>query len=65
MGKILEQYYDYARKKGAYILRMRLAMLTRWPTLKIHSLEDNQANIKKVREALKELLNTDDIPDFR
>lgn len=65
MGKVLEQYYDYAKKKGAYVLRMRLSLRTGWSTAQIRKLNDSKANIKKVRDALKELLNTDDIPNFK
>lgn len=64
MGKILEQYYDYAKKKGAYVLRMRLSLKTGMSTSQIRSLPDNKVNIKKVRDALKELLNTEEIPNF-
>lgn len=64
MGKILEKYYDYAKTKGAYMLRIRLAMHTGWSTAKIRTLEDSKANIEKVRTVLKELLNTNDIPNF-
>jgi len=64
MGKILEQYYDYAKKKGAYVLRMRLSIKTGWSTAQVRQLVDNKANIKRVRDALKELLNTEDIPNY-
>lgn len=62
MGKILAQYYDFAKNKGAYTLRMRLAMLTGWTTAQIHTLEDSKANITRVRNALKQLMKTNDIP---
>lgn len=64
MGKVLEQYYDYAKKKGAYVLRMRLSLRTGWSTAQVRSLNDSKANIKKVRTALRELLGTDDLPTF-
>lgn len=64
MGKVLEQYYDYAKKKGAYVLRMRLSIRTGWSTAQIRTVPDSKANIKKVKDALKELLNTEDIPNF-
>lgn len=65
MGKILEQYYDYARKKGAYVLRMRLSIKTGWSTSQVRKLSDTKANIQKVRSALQELLNTNDIPEIK
>lgn len=65
MGKILEQYYEYAKKKGAYVLRMRLSIKTGWSTNQVRNLNDSKANIQKVRSALQELLNTDDIPEFK
>jgi hypothetical protein len=64
MGKVLEQYYDYAKKKGAYVLRMRLSLKTGWSTSQVRTLPDTKVNIKKVRDALKELLNTDDVPNY-
>lgn len=64
MGKVLEQYYDYAKKKGAYVLRMRLSLKTGWSTAQIRTLADSKINVKKVRDALSELLNTDDIPNY-
>jgi ribosomal protein L29 len=64
MGKVLEQYYDFAKKKGAYALRMRLAMMTGWTTVQIHKIEDSKNNIAKVKTALKTLLKSNDIPDF-
>ncbi|MCI0513761.1 hypothetical protein L0128_11150 [candidate division KSB1 bacterium] len=64
MGRILEQYYDYAKTKGAYVLRMRLSLRTGWATNQVRTLPDSKANVKKVRDALKELLKTDDIPNF-
>ena len=64
MGKVLEQYYDYAKKKGAYVLRMRLSLRTGWSTSQVRDLNDTKANIRKVRDALKELVETDDIPNF-
>lgn len=64
MGKILEQYYDYAKKRGAYVLRMRLSLKTGWSTQEVRELNDTKANIKKVRDALKSLLGSDDIPTF-
>ena len=65
MGKILEQYYNYARKKGAYVLRMRLSIKTGWSTSQARKLNDTKANIQKVRSALQELLNPNDIPEFK
>ncbi|MCI0515348.1 hypothetical protein L0128_19210 [candidate division KSB1 bacterium] len=41
---------------------MRLAMVTGWTTTKIHALEDSKANITRVRNALKQLMKTNDIP---
>ena len=64
MGKVLEQYYDYAKKKGAYMLRMQLAMQTGWTTSRVRLLADNAKNIQRVRRALKNLLKTKDIPRF-
>ena len=64
MAKILEQYYDYAKQKGAYVLRMRLSIKTGWSTSQVRKLNDSKVNIQKVRSALKQLLNTDDIPQF-
>lgn len=64
MGKVLEQYYDFAKKKGAYALRMRLAMMTGWTTVQIHKIEDSKTNIIKVKTALKTLLKSNDIPNF-
>ena len=65
MGKILEQYYDYAKKKGAYVLRMRLAIKTGWSTSQVRQINDTKSNIQKVRKALQELLGTDDVPEFK
>jgi len=65
MGKILEQYYDFARKKGAYVLRMRLSIKTGWSTSQVRRLSDSKSNIQKVRNALQELLGTDDVPEFK
>ncbi|MBN1348747.1 hypothetical protein JXJ21_04995 [candidate division KSB1 bacterium] len=64
MGKVLEQYYDYAKNKGAFVLRMRLSLKTGWSTARVRSLTDSKVNIKKVRDALIELLGTKDIPNF-
>lgn len=65
MGKILEQYYDYAKKKGAYVLRMRLSIKTGWSTNQVRQINDTKANIQKVRSALQELIGTEDIPEFK
>ena len=64
MAKVLEQYYDYAKKKGAYVLRMRLSLRTGWSTSQVRTLPDSKANVRKVKQALQELLNTNDIPNF-
>lgn len=64
MGKVIEQYYDFAKKKGAYALRMRLAMMTGWTTSQIHKIEDSKVNVNKVKTALKTLLKSNDIPNY-
>jgi len=64
MAKVLEQYYDYAKKKGAYVMRMRLSLRTGWSTSQARNLPDSKANIRKVKQALKKLLNSNDIPNF-
>jgi hypothetical protein len=64
MGERLVKAYEGAKLKGGIPAQMRLAIKTLIPLDKAKSMPDSDENIKKFTDALKEILNTQDIPKF-
>jgi len=52
MGKILKSYYDQAAAKGGISAQVKLAMITKIPSVKALELPDSEENIKIFREAI-------------
>jgi hypothetical protein len=64
LGQKLMKYYDYAKEKGGLNLQMRLAIKTGLPSKNAATAPDTSENIQKFKQALMDLLNTSNVPEF-
>jgi hypothetical protein len=64
MGVRLTKAYDLAKAHGGLPAQMRLAIKTLIPSEKAKTEPDSDVNINKFKEALKEILNTQNPPNF-
>ncbi len=55
MGKKLEAFYDYIEDKMGREGKVKLARLTRTPSVLVGGMADDAETIKLCREAIKEL----------
>ncbi len=58
MGDKLVKYFEYAKKKGGLVARMRLAMKSGLSPNKAIEIEDTPERIEQFKELLSEILNT-------
>ena len=55
MGQKLMSYYDQAKKMGGLKAQIRMAIITRIPSIRAIDAPDSQENITKFEQALAEL----------
>ena len=56
MGEKLVKYYDYAKKKGGLVARMRLAMKSGLSPKEAAKIEDTPERMARFKEMLAEIL---------
>jgi hypothetical protein len=64
MGARLVKAYELVKAQAGLPAQMRLAIKTLIPSAKAATEPDSDENINKFKEALKEILNTQNPPNF-
>jgi hypothetical protein len=64
MAEKLEMYFAFAKARGGVPLKVKLAMKSTITSASAPSLPDSIENLRRVYEALVELLPGEDIPTY-
>jgi len=64
MGVRLLKYFDYAKEKGGISAQMHLALKFGMPSIQAADAPDSTENIKKIQEALQDILGAPNIPNL-